>query len=211
MSKTSFFEQKTDFFDRWAPGYDCLLTTVFYQAIHQRLLDYVSLPAQAQVLDLGCGTGKFLNRLAARFPDLRGLGLDLSPVMLRQARRKNQHHPRLIFCPGNAESIPSGDAKGTASAARQFDAVFNTISFLHYPDPQRVFQEIARVLRPQGKFYLADYSPRCLGSSLSLTPGGLKFYSAQKRQELAQTSGLQCQGHYYLLGPVLLSIFTQPG
>lgn len=202
MADAAFFEQKTRLFDRWAPAYDCLLTTIFYQAIHRRLLSYVILPDSALVLDLGCGTGKLLHRLAERYPQLQGLGLDLSPEMLRQARRHNQHHPRLFFCPGNAEMLPA--------AQDQFDAVFNTISFLHYPDPQRVFDQVARVLKAQGHFYLADYSPLLGNPNLSLTPGGLRFYSQQQRQALARQSGLHCLGHYFLLGPILLSIFQAP-
>lgn len=94
---TDLFSQKKTFFDRWAPNYDFLLTTIFYQSVHRRLLSYVSLPEGAKILDLGCGTGRLLERLASQFPDLTGIGLDLSPEMLRQAREKNQHHPRLIY------------------------------------------------------------------------------------------------------------------
>jgi ubiquinone/menaquinone biosynthesis C-methylase UbiE len=202
MANTSFFEQKTRLFDRWAPAYDCLLTTIFYQAIHRRLLSYVTLPDSAQVLDLGCGTGKLLHRLAEQYPHLQGLGLDLSPEMLYQARRQNQHHPRLLFCLGNAEALPG--------ARSQFDAVFNTISFLHYPDPQRVFDEVARVLKAQGRFYLADYSSLWGSTRLGFTPGGLRFYSPAQREAFAHQSGLQCLGHHGVLGPVLLSIFQAP-
>lgn len=143
-----FFDKKITFFDRWAPNYDFLGTTIFYQSIHQRLLSYTTLPNSCQVLDLGCGTGRLLNRLAAKFPDLKGIGVDLSPQMLNVARQNNQYHPRLIYTSGNAESLPFAD--------NQFDAVFNTISFLHYRDPQQVFSEVSRILKPQGQFYLAD-------------------------------------------------------
>lgn len=81
---------KRQLFDRWAPLYDLLFPSVFYQAIHQRLLDYVDLPQQAHVLDIGCGTGRLLNRLATKYSDLQGTGLDFSAEMLRQARRTNR-------------------------------------------------------------------------------------------------------------------------
>ncbi|MEA5510994.1 class I SAM-dependent methyltransferase [Crocosphaera sp. UHCC 0190] len=196
-----FFEQKSSFFDRWAPNYDVLFTTIFYQSIHKRLLSYVSLPHPYQVLDLGCGTGRLLNRLAAQFPDLQGTGVDLSPQMLKEARQNNQHHPRLIYTKGNAESLPF--------ANNQFDAVFNTISFLHYPNPQQVFSEVSRILRPQGQFYLADST---LGNvrSIPFSPGGIRFYSPQQREDFAQNVGLQCKGHYYLLDRIILSLFKKP-
>jgi SAM-dependent methyltransferase len=197
----SFFKQKTQFFNHWASIYDCSLTTVFYQAIHQRLLTYVELSAQANILDLGCGTGKLLNRLCDKFPEIKGTGVDLSPEMLRQARAANQHHPRLIFCEGNAESLPF--------VPNQFDAVFNTISFLHYPNPQNVFAEISRVLLLEGYFYLVDYVGTTKKQYLSITPGGLHFYNPQQREAFAINVGLICCGHYHLFGPVMLSIFQR--
>lgn len=194
---------KEKLFDLWAPNYDFLLTTVFYQAVHKRLLDYVELPNHPNVLDLGCGTGRLLNRLATEFPTLRGIGLDLSSEMLRQARQRNQHRTRLIYKQGNAESLPFADG--------QFDAVFNTISFLHYPNPQQVFTEVSRVLPPNGKFYLVDIrgtgwmSPDLLRAS----PGGIRLYTPQQRHKFGVEASLECLGHHYLLGSILLTVFSK--
>jgi ubiquinone/menaquinone biosynthesis C-methylase UbiE len=195
----NFFNNKARFFDFWAPFYDYSFTTIFYQAIHKRLLEYVELPANPLVLDIGCGTGRLLQRLAVKFPDLRGIGLDLSPEMLRQARRKNQYPERVIFKQGNANQLPF--------ANNQFKAVFNTISFLHYLNPVQVLQEISRVLREGGYFYLVDYQSLIGTYQVSIFPGGLRFYSPKKREELGKKAGLNCLGHYYLLGPIMLTIF----
>jgi ubiquinone/menaquinone biosynthesis C-methylase UbiE len=190
---------KEKFFDLWAPNYDFVLTTVFYQAIHKRLLEYVELPERPNVLDLGCGTGRLLNRLASKFPNLQGTGLDLSTQMLRQARQRNQHHPRLVFVRGYAESLPF--------ANNQFDAVFNTISFLHYANPETVFAEVSRILCDRGKFYLVDWVGTQSISSL-LSKAKISFYNSQQRANLGENTGLKCLGHYYLLGAVLLTVFT---
>jgi ubiquinone/menaquinone biosynthesis C-methylase UbiE len=196
--------QKQRLFDLWASSYDWLLPSVFYQAIHNRLLEYICLPDdRPQVLDLGCGTGRLLDRLATRFPHLYGTGLDLSAQMLLQARCRNRHHPRLIYVQGSAEALPFAD--------EQFDAVFNTLSFLHYPKPQQVFSEISRVLHPGGQFYLADIALRwhTESQSLPVSPGGIQLYSPQVREQLGRQAGFSCLGHHYLLGPVLLTIFSK--
>lgn len=199
MSQTQeFFRNKARFFDRWAPNYDCLLTTVFYQAIHKRILEFVDLPNEPYILDLGCGTGRLLHRLASEYSDLRGIGVDLSPEMLRQARKRNQYHKRLIYIKGNAEALPFAD--------KQFDAVFNTISFLHYPNPEKVFSEVKRILKLGGCFYLADYTAtRRL--TFPFLPGGLRFYSLPQREQFANNVGLHIHGHYYLLNGVILTVF----
>lgn len=199
-----FISNKKQVFDLWAPSYDWLLPSVFYQSVHKRLLEYVDLPPRPNVLDLGCGTGRLLDRLAAKFPDLRGTGLDLSPEMVRVARQSNRHRPRLIYVEGKAESLPFAEG--------QFDAVFNTISFLHYLEPKQILNEVARVLSPGGRFYLVDTTFKSK-PELHLTLGSLgkvRLYSPSQRELMGASAGLACVGHYYLLGPVLLTIFAKP-
>lgn len=202
MSKSPL-QQKQHLFDQWATCYDWLLPTVFYQAIHQRLLEFIQLPDHPQVLDLGCGTGRLLNRFADRFPDLMGTGLDFSPEMIRQARQTNHHHPRLIFVEGNVDALPFVEG--------QFDAIVNTISFLHYLHPDRVLSEVYRVLRHHCPFYLVDFAAsRWQPDPVAVTlPGNVRFYSPRQREQMGHRVGLQCIGHQYLLGPVLLSKFLK--
>lgn len=198
-----FLKNKQFIFDRWAPSYDWLLPSVFYRAVHQRLLEYANLPERANVLDLGCGTGRLLERLANQFPELRGTGLDLSPKMLQMARMSNRHHPRLIFVEGKAEELPFSDG--------QFDAVFNTISFLHYLEPKQVLQEVARVLKPGGSFYLVDITTKKQNApqTLSISHQEIKFYSPQQREILGAAANFSWAHHHYLLGSVLLTVFTK--
>lgn len=203
-------QQKVQMFDRWAPFYDRLFPTVFYQAIHLRLLEYVELPEHPQVLDLGCGTGRLLRRLSDRYPQLYGIGVDPSSEMLRQARHSKPRHqgdyrqsPRLIYIQGSAENIPAANA--------QFDAAFNTISFLHYPHPDRVLSEIHRVLKPGGRYYLVDFIWRRQADQVQMpaAAGKMRFYGLPKREQMGNQAGLPTVGHYTLLGPVVLTIFAK--
>ncbi|WP_330202235.1 class I SAM-dependent methyltransferase [Cyanobacterium sp. Dongsha4] len=202
MQEEIFIRQKRIFFDVWARFYDFTFTTIFYQAIHTRLLDYINLPSSPLILDLGCGTGKLLNRLAEEFSDLKGIGADLSPEMLTNARLANTHHPRLIFVRADAHDLPFAD--------NQFDAVFNTISFLHYLQPEKVFREVARVLKKGGYFYLADYLGNNQMKKVFFTPGGIRFYNKAQRQKLASQAGLITVTHQYILSGVVLTIFQCP-
>ncbi len=200
----NFLSNKKLLFDQWAFSYDWLFPSVIYQAIHKRLLEYVDLVEGANILDMGCGTGRLLDRLAAKFPDVRGTGLDLSSNMLRIARQSNSHHPRLIYIQGQAESLPFGEC--------QFDAVFSSISFLHYLEPQQVLSEVARVLSPGGRFYLVDITTKkeTAPQVLPISPLGIRLYSPKQRELLGSSAGLLCLSHHYLLGPVLLTIFVKP-
>jgi len=200
---SNFVNNKKELFDRWANSYDWTFPSFIYQAIHQRLITKVELLPHANILDLGCGTGRLLDRLATQFPEITATGLDLSPQMLRIARQNNRHRPRLIYLEGNAENLPFAEG--------QFDAVFNTISFLHYPQPEQVLTEVARVLSPGGKFYLVDITFNN-SSPCQITPHsptGIRFYSQKQREEMGNKAGLTCVGHYDLLGFVLLTVFQK--
>ncbi|NJN73300.1 MAG: class I SAM-dependent methyltransferase [Limnothrix sp. RL_2_0] len=200
----NFFDRKQGFFDRWAPNYDIIFTTPFYQAVHKRMLTYADFPADGYVLDLGCGTGKLFQRLGKLYPKLTGTGLDLSPEMIAQAQTKNIHGDRFHFSLGNAEAQPFRD--------NTFDVAFNTISFLHYPNPETVLTEVWRVLKPGGKFYLADFGKGELiqGQAVPFSPGGIRFYSRDERTKMGDQVNFFMMAHHYLMFGVLLTIWQKP-
>jgi len=198
--RPDILDRKSQFFDRWAPHYDILFTTIFYQAIHKRLLESIAVPPASPILDLGCGTGRLIERLGREFADITGVGVDLSPEMIQQAAARNCYGDRFQFQVGEASQLPFGDAT--------FGTVLNTLSFLHYPDPQAVFQEVRRILVPGGQFYLVDIAPSFF-QTIPFSPNGIRFYSRQQREDFGTRSGFRCQGHTYLLGNVLLSQFIR--
>jgi ubiquinone/menaquinone biosynthesis C-methylase UbiE len=104
-----------------------------------------------RAIDIGCGDGGLVVALARRHPGLKVVGLDLSKEMLDLARsraRKAGLGDRVTFKIGNAESIPY--------SAESFDLVVSTLSLHHWCTPNKVLDEIARILRPEGKCVLAD-------------------------------------------------------
>ena len=105
--------------------------------------------APRRVLDVGCGTGYLLRRLAAQVPDAgaRFVGVDLAPRMLQVAAER-AGDPRLRFARAAAERLPAADAT--------FDLVVTTTSFDHWADQGAGLAECARVLAPGGTLVLTD-------------------------------------------------------
>src|SRR3954454_13955413 len=104
------------------------------------------------VLDLGCGTAKVLAALAQRQQSARLVGVDPDPRILAIARR------RLEEVGGTAE-LQRGYAQGLPFPAGTFDLVLSTLVFHHLPDDTKrvTLAEMARVLRPGGRFLLIDF------------------------------------------------------
>ncbi|HEU0224023.1 MAG TPA: malonyl-ACP O-methyltransferase BioC [Steroidobacteraceae bacterium] len=115
-------------------------------------LDWIAYTPQA-VLDLGCGTGHGALALAARWPDARVIAVDHSPGMLAQAA----HHDTAGRCErlcADARSLPLADAS--------VDLVFSSLMLPWCDDPDAVFAEMARVLRPRGLFTFTTLGPDTL-------------------------------------------------
>lgn len=113
------------------------------------------LPAQGTVLELGCGAGSQLLALAALHPQLRFIGLDLSAPMLALAHARSQ---ALGF---DHVTLRRGDMTNlSAWPGASVDAVICTLTLHHLPDTDaltRMSDEIARVLKPSGGLYCADF------------------------------------------------------
>lgn len=101
-----------------------------------------------RLLDAGCGPGPMVALLAQKYPERHCTGLDLTPKMIETAQKKRL--PNADFVVGDCEALPF--------EAESFDAVICANSFHHYPNPQKFFDSVYRVLRPGGRLVLRDYT-----------------------------------------------------
>ena len=104
-----------------------------------------------EAVDLGCGAGQLVIEMARKAPSLHITGIDLSEKMLADARQSAQRvgmEDRVDFRLGNVEEIPFPD--------QSLDLVISTASLHHWTDPLKVLNEIDRVLKPDGAFYVFD-------------------------------------------------------
>jgi ubiquinone/menaquinone biosynthesis C-methylase UbiE len=110
-----------------------------------------TLPKGGFILDVGCGTGLFLQRYITNGGG--GIGLDISPGMITEARRRL---PGSEFTVGTAENLPFRD--GT------FDAVASLLAFSYLKNPDQMLAEARRVLRPGGTLAICTLGRNVLTS-----------------------------------------------
>ena len=103
-----------------------------------------------RLLDIGCGTGRFLDFVKQAWPRLPVTALDLSEPYIDYARRHLKRWSRVHGIVGNAEAIPLPD--------RSQDAVTSIFMFHELPPKVRrtVIGECARVLKPGGRLVIID-------------------------------------------------------
>ena len=97
----------------------------------------------AEVLDVGCGEGRFCRALTAQ--GIRSVGIDPTEALLAEAKRRD---PGGDYRHGRAEALDFPDAS--------FDLVVSYLTLIDIPDISRAIPEMVRVLRPGGSLLIAN-------------------------------------------------------
>jgi ubiquinone/menaquinone biosynthesis C-methylase UbiE len=111
----------------------------------------LELTADSQVLEIGCGSGRYALRVAAQV-GCRITGLDLNPHGIRNANQ--------LASQAGLSSVASFQecdvAKGLSFEDGAFDAVFSNDVLCHIPGRSAVLADICRVLKPGGRLLYSD-------------------------------------------------------
>jgi ubiquinone/menaquinone biosynthesis C-methylase UbiE len=112
-------------------------------------LQQVMVPKNAVILDVGCGGGRTVRRLAALAPEGKVVGLDYSAASVAVSRETNARdieNGRVRIEQGSVAALPFPD--------RTFDIVTAVETHYYWPDLPANVREILRVLKPGGTFAL---------------------------------------------------------
>jgi len=165
-------------FNRRAASYETEGSQVyFFDRVQRRVLSLAGDHVGPEViLDVGCGTGRLLRKAKQLWPEARLVGVDAAEKMIQRA---TQLLPQAQFYVAMAEALPLPDAS--------VDLAFSTLSFHHWENQAKGISEVARVLRPQGRFLLADI---VIPSWLSLFVRHFRYNGPAKIRETFTNSGL---------------------
>jgi SAM-dependent methyltransferase len=146
----------------------------------------------SRVLDVGCGAGSTAKAVKAARPQLEVVGCDLSESALAAAA---SDPGGVDFRLASAERLPFSD--------REFDCVWIFDVLEHVDSPELVLAEVARVLRPGGRFHIVlplEGQPRTLyrlvGCGTRWTAkvrqaGHIQIFSASRFESMAAEHGLR--------------------
>ena len=174
----NYSEKNIKTYNAKAADYDNTLDGKFTAKFKDLLAAHMSVNEGERVLDVGCGNGALLGKIAAARP-IKGFGVDLSPQMIAAAEKR---HPEFEFAIAGCESLPFGD--------NSMDVITVCCAYHHFPDVDAFALEASRILRPGGSLYIAEvYLPPVVRQITNvLLPlskdGDVKFYS---RGEIART------------------------
>jgi SAM-dependent methyltransferase len=116
----------------------------------ERLITLAAPQRTERALDLGCGVGHTLRRIAPLVAF--AVGADATFEMMQAGRTSVVSAPNVAFAQSDATALPFADAT--------FDVVTCRLAAHHFSDAAAAFHEVARVLRAGGRFVVADnYAP----------------------------------------------------
>ena len=129
-------------------------------------------------LDLSCGPGAFVRALAAAAPAALIIGLDISRAMLEVAAQRASGYTNVVLVRGDAHALPFIDGA--------FGGVNNAGALHAYDDPELVFREVRRVLRPNGVYVGSTFAeaPSLLGRLTARAAGIRRFEPGELRSWL---------------------------
>lgn len=135
-----------DFYDTWCEGYSDVITVQAKYSIPTWLKENEPLlaPGKKEALDLGCADGFIGKQICQLRPEYSFDGVDFSPKMVDACKKVYAS----CICHDLEKGLPQ------KVAAKQYDVVFATSCLEFIQNHKQRFQEIAKVLKPNGQFWL---------------------------------------------------------
>ena len=201
VSPQQFEVANRHLFARWARWYDSSWSRlIFFEPTYRRIILLLTTECAntfhsgARVLDIACGTGEIIHRLAGRYERVDFTGIDLTNEMLQKAKEKNSQLKNVHFKESSADKLSFPD--------EYFDLIVCTDAFHHFPFPEQTIAEMHRVLKRDGMVLLVDIAVngkalQLLGKFLKPLEHAHRYYGRKELEQLMT-------GHHFKLR----SIFT---
>lgn len=146
-------------YDYWATSYDDGDPSTWLD--EPFLLDQLKPFPGCRILDVGCGTGRYLRRLAPGLYQITAV--DLSRGMLCRARRHTERREEVLWVQASVTCLPFQSGL--------FDRVMSGLVLDHIERPEHLFEQIAAVLKPKGRAVVTAVHPdmqRLTGADIEL-------------------------------------------
>ncbi len=136
-------------FAQKADSYDSAGMFEMVKADYDEIIDEVLKEPYETLIDYGCGTGEFLNRIYQRRPEAKYTGVDITPEILEVARKKNKEI-----------EFVNGDSEAVSFSGKTVNVITCIHSFHHYTNPGAFIANAFASLHPGGRLIIRDNSSR---------------------------------------------------
>jgi S-adenosylmethionine-diacylgycerolhomoserine-N-methlytransferase len=161
------------------------LTRKHYLLGRDQLIDRLAPPDGSAVLEIGCGTGRNLIRAARLYPKARFYGVDISAVMLDEAKAsisRNKVAAPIVLAQGDAASFDPNALFGQP----RFERIFISYALSMIPAWRETIAHALDLLAPDGSLHIVDFGDqaRLPGWFRELLAKWLELFHVSPRAEL---------------------------
>lgn len=167
-------------FGRW------IMSSIFdigNKRLNRFVYDVLAPQAGDHILEVGCGTGKLVERIARQIDGCVVEGIDFSLSMASLARRKNKKHiakGKVYIHEGNVNHMPI--------PASAFTKIFSVNTIYFFADPDSTIKKMVRLLKPGGMLALG-YEDIAQLKKRRLDTDVFRFYSTSEVELLFNKAG----------------------
>lgn len=140
---------------------------------------------QTRVLELGCGTGIFLEHFQNTAIDLHGLDYTFGMLQVAKSTLKTQN---IQLLQGDAQNLPYSN--------QSFDIVYSLKVLAHLPQLEQALSEVQRILRPQGFAILEFYNRHSLRHLSHRSDYYHRWSSPGEIEQMLQAANLEIVATY---------------
>ncbi|GJM31083.1 MAG: methyltransferase [Saprospiraceae bacterium] len=152
--------------------------------INRYTIAFLDIKPGEHILEIGMGNGFFVPEILGIAPDVQYTGCDFSEAMIEEASKRN------------AAFIQSGQAKFHLSEAAKMplkndsvDKIFTVNTLYFWEDPEAVFAEFRRVMKPQGQLAIAVRPKSMMAKYPFVRVGGFQLFSKDELIDLVTQNG----------------------
>jgi len=147
-----------------------------------KAIESLNLAFANSVLEIGPGNGSHAKDIISKDESITYTGIDISPLMVEEARKLNAGLENVSFELTNGSSIPFSEGR--------FDKILTTNTIYFWPNPQSYANEIARVLAREGTVTIG-FIPESTMQHIPFAKYGFTLYSIEKVSAIMEAAGLE--------------------
>lgn len=136
-----------------AKAFEKVANFIPFKLLRKKVVSEIrKLSPEGKLIDLGCGSGNLIVKIAQFLSHLELFGMDISSEILNLAKiraEKSGFSEKIEFKEGSVENLPFPDDHA--------DFIVSTFSLHHWTNPEEAIQEIYRVLKKEGTALIFDF------------------------------------------------------
>lgn len=152
-------------------------------ALNDLMFETLSIQENDRVLEIGFGTGRLIQKIAARLDQGCVEGIDFSKSMVAIAQKRNRKHIR-----SGKVQLHLGDFDAHPFEADTFDKIFTVNTIYFWQHPEKTMANIARILKPGGEV-LIGFHDKSEMEKMPLNTDVFRYYSTDDVCQLLSVHG----------------------